>query len=100
MRFSEWLETRLSEALNPELDRLKREEKQLLMSMEMRKDPRTGAVLGINKAGYITAAEELKKVRARIKELGDAGVSEAPKPSVVGTKTGSLPSWMQGRRAI
>jgi len=43
MRFSEWIEKKLCEALNPELGSLRRQEKQLLMSMEMRKDP-SGAI--------------------------------------------------------
>lgn len=77
MRFSDWLETRVAGSLNPELDRLRKDEKQLIMSMEMRKDPMTGAVVGINKAGYITAAEELKKVRARIRELEGGEVRES-----------------------
>lgn len=93
MRFSEWLERRLSEGLNPELDRLKREEKQLLMSMENRKDPMTGAVVGINKAGYIAAARELEKVRAKIKELeGVLAPSE--------DKVRPIPGWIQSRRAV
>lgn len=93
MRFSKWLERRLAEALNPELDRLRREEKQLIMSMEMRKDPMTGAVVGINKAGYITAAEELKKVRARIKEL-EGGTTSS------GDEVRPIPAWIQSRKAV
>ena len=93
MRFSHWLERRLSEALSPELNRLKREEKQLLMSMENRKDPMTGAVLGVNKAGYIDAANKLKEVRARIKELEGGAVSS-------GDEVRPVPAWIQSRRAV
>jgi len=38
------------------------------MSMELRKDP-MGRIMGFNKAGYIDAANKLKEVRAKIKEL-------------------------------
>jgi hypothetical protein len=92
MRFSEWLEKRLAEHLNPELEGLKRQEQQLLMSMEMRKDP-MGRIMGFNKAGYIDAANKLKEVRARIKELesGAAPSSNEVKP---------IPAWIQGRKAV
>lgn len=88
MRFSEWLERRVVESLNPELERLKREEKLLLMSIEGRKDP-SGAIYGINKAGVIDAMNKLKEVRAKIKEL--EGSKDDVKP---------LPAWMQGRKAV
>ena len=87
MRFSEWIERRLAEALNPELDRLKHEEKRLVASMEGRKDPSTGSLIGINKAGYVDAANKLKEVRAKIK----ASESGEVKP---------IPAWIQGRRAV
>lgn len=98
MRFSEWLETRLAEALNPELDRLKKDEKQLIMSMEMRKDP-MGRVLGINKAGYISAAEELKKARARIREL-EGGAASSGDPMSPTSEIRPVPAWIQSRRAV
>ena len=77
MSFSEWLKKRLIEALNPELDRLKRQEQQLIMSMEMRKDP-MGRIMAVNRAGYIGAENELKKIRAKIKELEDSTGSGTP----------------------
>lgn len=87
MKFSEWLKVRIKEALDPELDRLKRDEKLLLMSIEGRKDP-MGRVLGVNKAGYLQAVEELKQLRAKIKaKEGDQGA----KP---------LPAWMHDRKAV
>lgn len=86
MKFSEWLQ---KESLNPELERLKREEKLLIMSMEGRKDSR-GAVHGINKAGYIDAANKLKEVRAKIKALeNDEHNNVRP-----------IPKWLQGRKAV
>jgi hypothetical protein len=92
MRFSKWLESRMLETMNPELEGLKRQEQQLLMSMEMRKDP-MGRVIGFNKAGYTDAANKLKEVRARIKELEGktASSNDEVKP---------IPAWIQGRRAV
>lgn len=90
MKFSEWLERRLIESLNPELEGLKRDEKLLLMSIEGRKDP-SGAIYGINKAGAIDAINKLKEVRARIKELENQEGKGNIRP---------LPSWMQGKKAI
>jgi hypothetical protein len=92
MRFSQWLERRLAEALDPELEGLKRQEHQLLMSMDMRKDS-MGRLVGINKAGYTDAANKLKEVRAKIKELegGNAPSSGEVKP---------VPAWIQSRRAV
>lgn len=87
MRFSEWLERRVAEALDPELDRLKRDEKLLLMSIEGRKDSK-GMVHGINKAGVIDAVAKLKEVRAKIKAK-ESGSEAKP-----------IPAWMQGRRAV
>jgi hypothetical protein len=86
MRFSEWLEKKLCEALNPELESLRRQEKQLLMSMEMRKDP-SGAIYGINRAGYMDASNKLKEVRAKIKELEGSG---DPKQT-----TKPIPDWIR-----
>ena len=60
--------SKLLESLNPELDRLKREEKMLVMSIEGRKDP-MGRVLGINRAGYEEATRKLKEIREKIKSL-------------------------------
>lgn len=94
MKFSNWLKKRLNESLNPELERLKREEKQLIMSMEMRKDPRTGAIMGINKAGYIDAANRLKEIRAKIKEL------EGGNKSTTNSEVKPVPAWMQGKKAV
>lgn len=88
LRFPEWLERRLAESLDPELERLKHDEKLLLMSIEGRKDPK-GMIVGINKAGAIDAVNKLKEIRAKIKAL------EASKD-----KTKPLPAWMQGRKAI
>lgn len=87
MRFSEWLKRKLVEALDPELDSLKAQEKKLLASMEARKDP-MGRVLGINKAGYADAAKMLGEIRAKIKAKEGSA------------KSGSLPAWMHGRRAV
>jgi len=86
--FSKWAENRMSEQLNPDLERLKRDEKLLLMSIEGRKDP-SGAIYGINKAGAIDAINKLKEVRAKIKAL------EASKDT-----TKPLPAWIQGRKVI
>lgn len=88
MRFSEWLERRVVEELNPELERLKRDERLLLMSIEGRKDS-NGMVHGINRAGVIDAMAKLKEVRAKIKALEAGGPEVKP-----------LPAWMQGRRAV
>jgi hypothetical protein len=98
MRFSEWLETKLAEVLNPELDRLKKDEKQLIMSMEMRKDP-MGRLMGFNKAGYIDAANKLKEVRARIRELEGGAVSSGD-PISPTSEIRPVPAWIQSRRAV
>jgi hypothetical protein len=91
MSFSEWLKNRLVESLNPELEGLKRQEQQLLMSMEMRKDP-MGRITVVNRAGYIDAENKLKEVRARIKELESRGDPDQEiKP---------IPAWIRGRRAV
>lgn len=91
MRFSEWIEKKIVETLNPELERLKREEKLLVMSMEGRKDSR-GAVHGINKAGYIDAAKKLKEVRARIKEIEEGAEDKKD--------VRPIPAWLKGRKAV
>lgn len=91
MKFSAWLERRLTESLNPELDKLRRDEKLLLMSIEGRKDP-MGRVLGVNAAGYVGAVRDLKELRAKIKEIeAKADKKDEPKP---------LPAWMQSRKAV
>lgn len=90
MRFSEWLERRLKESLSPELSRLRDEEKRLLSSMEGRKDPATGMVVGINKAGYVDAANKLKEVRTRIKEL-EGSVKGQIRP---------VPAWIKNNKAV
>lgn len=91
MRFSEWIKRKLNESLNPELERLKREEKLLLMSIEGRKDSK-GMVHGINKAGVIDAMAKLKEVREKIKAL------EMPKSDP--GKVGQVPAWLRGKEAV
>lgn len=93
MTFSEWLEKRIAENLNPEIERLKRDEKLLLMSIENRKDP-MGRVLGVNMAGYTDATRKLKEIRAKIKAIEEKDSPATEK----GTRP--LPAWMQGRKAV
>jgi predicted translin family RNA/ssDNA-binding protein len=92
MKFSKWLKKRIVETLNPELNNLKRQEQQILMSMEMRKDP-NGAIYGINKAGYVDAANKLKEVRAKIKELESSAVPSSGEVKPV-------PAWIQSQKTV
>lgn len=92
MKFASWLENRLTESLlSPELDRLKRDERMLLMSIEGRKGP-NGAIVGINKAGVIDAMNKLKEVRARIAELEAKSDDKG--------KAGPIPSWIRDRKVV
>lgn len=89
MRFSAWLESKMAALPDAGLERLKRDEKLLLMSIEGRKDP-NGMIVGINRAGVVDAMNKLKEVRAKIKAIEEKGQGSA-KP---------LPAWMQGKKAI
>ena len=91
MKFSKWIEKKLNENLNPEIDRLRREEKMLLMSIEGRKDP-NGMIIGINKAGVVDAMNRLKEVRSKIKELEGS----APAKSDISP----VPSWIKNNKAV
>lgn len=91
MKFSKWIERRLSEALNPELDRLKRDEKLLLMSIQGRVDS-MGMVTGINKKGYEDAMRDLKSLKEKIKAIESKG-EEADKIS-------PIPDWIKNNRAV
>jgi len=93
MKFSKWLKKRIVETLNPELNNLKRQEQQILMSMEMRKDP-NGAIYGINKAGYVDAANKLKEIRARIKEL------ESKENTNSSDGIMPIPDWIKNRKTV
>jgi hypothetical protein len=82
-------EIRLGESLNPELDRLKRDERLLLMSMQGRVDP-MGMVIGINKKGYYDAMKELKSVREKIKAI-ESKVDKSGRVS-------PTPDWIKNRK--
>lgn len=91
MKFSRWIERRLSEALNPELDRLKRDERLLLMSIQGRVDP-MGMVTGINKKGYDDAMRDLKSLREKIKSIESKGEETG--------EVSPIPDWIKNNKAV
>ena len=91
MRFSKWIERSLDEVLNPELDRLKRDERMLVSAMDGRKG-HGGAVYGINKAGFVDAMNKLKEVRAKIKDIEASDATKSDKKPI--------PAWIQSKRAV
>jgi hypothetical protein len=92
MRFSEWLGRRMGESSNPEMGKLKDQEREILNKMGFLKDP-AGRLMGFNAHTFRQLSEKLKEVRARIKELEgyDAPSSGEVKP---------IPAWIQGRKAV
>ena len=89
MRFSAWLESRIAALPDPNLERLKRDERMLLASIENRKG-HGGVAVGINAAGIMDAMNKLKEVRGKIEAIEKKGQAS----------TKPLPAWIQGKRAV
>jgi hypothetical protein len=82
----------MGESSNPELGRLKDQEREILNKMGFLKDPE-GRLIGFNAHTFRQLSEKLKEVRARIKELegGGGDAAQEIKP---------IPAWIQSRRAV
>lgn len=88
MRFSEWLEKRITENEDSELKALKDKEKKILAHMKFTVDP-MGRVLGINKKGYADLKKLLDDVRGQI------ATHEAKSKGADG-----IPNWIKNRKAV